>query len=378
MRLLICAGGTGGGVYPALTVLRELNNNQTEGQIPLDVLWVGGTGGMETELVQREGIAFESIPAAGVHGVGIRKLPRNILNLLKGMVKARQILKRFKPDILLFTGGYVAAPMALVATRYPSVLFVPDIEPGMALKIITRFADKIAVPNKESLKFFSPRDQKNKVVITGYPTKTELSQMTKEEARKAFDLNNNSPVVLVFGGSKGAQTINNALIPLLPSLLQKYQIIHITGNFNWEQVQADTQDLQGHPNYHAYPYLHEEMAAALRAADLIISRAGASTIGEYPILGTPSILVPYPFAWRYQKVNADYLTNQGAARFLPDEQMPIQLEQMIDELLNDPDQYRAIQQALETLKVPEAAKNIANLLTTFAGQTGVDRREKTP
>ena len=118
------------------------------------------------------------------------------------------------------------------------------------------------------------------------------------------------------------------------------------------------------------------MTAALKAADLIVSRAGASSLGEYPVLGTPSILVPYPFAWRYQKVNADYLTNQGAARFLPDEQMAIQLEQLIDELLNDPDQYQAMQQALATLKVPEAATNIANLLTRLGSRSDVGGREQ--
>jgi UDP-N-acetylglucosamine--N-acetylmuramyl-(pentapeptide) pyrophosphoryl-undecaprenol N-acetylglucosamine transferase len=330
---------------------------------------------METELVQREGIAFDSVPAAGVHGVGLKRLPGNIINLLKGMWKSYQILKAFKPDVLLFTGGYVAVPMAMIATRYPSVLFVPDIEPGLALKLITRFADKIAVPSKTSIPYFSKRDQK-KISITGYPTKPELREMSKADARKALQLTAEKPVVLVFGGSKGAQTINRALIPLLPSLLQKYQVLHITGDFNWEEVQAQTLDLQKNPNYHVYPYLHEEMTAALKAADLIVSRAGASTIGEYPILGTPSILVPYPFAWRYQKVNADYLANQGAARILPDEQMPIQLEQMIDELLSDPDQYLAMQQSLETLKVPEAARNIAELLTDFREPSGVGGREQ--
>ena len=356
-------------MYPALTVLRELKNNDIE------TLWVGGTGGMEAELVQREGIAFESIPAAGVHGVGLKKLPGNILNLLKGMIKSRQILKQFKPDVLLFTGGYVAVPMAMVATHFPSVLFVPDIEPGMALKLITRFANKIAVPNDESLKYFSEHNLK-KVAITGYPTKPELGTMSKEEARGVFNLTEGCPVVLVFGGSKGAQTINRALVPILPSLLEKYQVLHITGNFNWEEMQSKTRTLQDNPNYHVFPYLHEEMTAALKAADLIVSRAGASTLGEYPILETPSILVPYPFAWRYQKVNADYLTNQGAARFLPDEQMPIQLEQYIDEILNDPDQYLAMQQSLESLKVPEAARNIADLLTGFGERTGDGRREK--
>ena len=358
-------------MYPALTVLRELKDENVE------VLWVGGKGGMEAELVMREGVSFESIPAAGVHGVGLKRLPGNILSLLKGMAASRRILKRFQPDVLLFTGGYVAAPMAMVATRYPSVLFVPDIEPGMALKLIMRFADKVAVPNKESMKFF-PGWLAKRVTITGYPTKRELADMSKAEALKTFELNKTQPVVLVFGGSKGAQTINNALTPLLPSLLAKYQILHITGTNNWDDVRAQTQQISGklRDNYHVFPYLHEKMTAALKAADLIVSRSGASTIGEYPILGTPSILVPYPFAWRYQKVNADYLTNQGAASFLPDEQMPIQLEQRIDELLNDPDQYKAMQEALAGLKVPEAAKNIADLLTNF-GEAGVDGKENT-
>lgn len=329
---------------------------------------------MEADLVQREGIAFESIPAAGVHGVGLAKLPGNVINLLKGMVKARQILNRYQPDVLLFTGGYVAVPMALVATRYPSVLFVPDIEPGLALKLITRFADRIAVPNRKSLNYFSKPNQK-KVVITGYPTKPELSTISKASSRAVFNLHTQKPVILVFGGSKGARTINQALIPLLPSLLGKYQILHITGTFNWEEVQAQTEEFQKHADYHVFPYLHEEMAAALTAADLIISRAGASTLGEYPVLGTPSILVPYPFAWRYQKVNADYLANQGAARILPDEQLPIQLEHLIDDLLNDPDQYQAMQQALAQLKVPEAAENIAKLLRELGGQTEIGGRE---
>jgi UDP-N-acetylglucosamine--N-acetylmuramyl-(pentapeptide) pyrophosphoryl-undecaprenol N-acetylglucosamine transferase len=374
MRLLICAGGTGGGVYPALNVLRELPEDD------LELLWVGGDGGMEAELVKREDISFASIPAAGVHGVGLSRLPGNVISLIKGFFKAKQVLKRYQPDVLLFTGGYVAVPMALAATRYPSLLFVPDIEPGLALKLISFFANLIAVPNADSLPYFPSLIPRHKIKATGYPVKPTLAKIDLTSARESLHLHDRKPVVLVFGGSKGAQTINRALVKLLPSLLQKYQIVHITGTTGWEEVQAQTASFSPElaSAYHPYAYLHEEMPAALRAADLIVSRAGASILGEYPVLGTPAILVPYPYAWRYQKINAEYLASRGAARFLPDEQLAIQLEEMIDQLLNNPAEYQSMQQAMLLLRQPDAAANIAQLLLTLGGsKTGTTGRENT-
>ena len=129
VRLLICAGGTGGGVYPALSVLQALKNDAQP------VLWVGGEGGMEADLVTRSGVPFTAIPAAGVHGVGLRTLPGNLLRLARGTLAARRILAEFRPDVLLFTGGYVAAPMAFAGRHIPSLVYCPDIEPGLALEI---------------------------------------------------------------------------------------------------------------------------------------------------------------------------------------------------------------------------------------------------
>ena len=155
MRLLICAGGTGGGVYPALAVLQAIKDNA-------EVLWIGGEGGMETQLVERSGIPFRTIPAAGVHGIGLRTLPRNLWQLGRGILASRRILREFKPDVLFFTGGYVAVPMALAGWKVPSLLYVPDIEPGLALNTLARFAEKIAVTAEDSLPLFqstSPRRQ---------------------------------------------------------------------------------------------------------------------------------------------------------------------------------------------------------------------------
>jgi UDP-N-acetylglucosamine:LPS N-acetylglucosamine transferase len=140
-------------VYPALVVLQSLSGDKTsDGASVIDVLWVGGEGGMEAELVQREGIPFQTIQAAGVHGVGLRALPGNLLRLWRGLTASRRLLRQYRPQVLLFTGGYVAVPMAfaarlpgLGAPRPRSLLYVPDIEPGLALKLLARFADLIAV-----------------------------------------------------------------------------------------------------------------------------------------------------------------------------------------------------------------------------------------
>jgi len=165
-------------VYPAVTVLETLNLEKDS------IMWVGGRGGMEEELVTRREIPFKSIPAAGVHGVGLWKLPGNIWQLLKGVFESRRILKNFKPDVLFFTGGFVAFPMAVAAAGTPSLLYVPDIEPGLALKASSRFASKIALTTETSKAFF-PND--TKVTVTGYPVRPGLEKWSREEALAYFN-----------------------------------------------------------------------------------------------------------------------------------------------------------------------------------------------
>ena len=374
MRLLICAGGTGGGVYPALNVLRETKTDLK------DVLWVGGEGGIEADLVQRAGVAYESIPAAGVHGVSLKSLPGNILQLVRGVAASRRILRRFKPDVLFFTGGFVAVPMAAAGWRIPSMLFVPDIEPGLAIKAIASFASRITVPNKDAFRHYPPRQQK-KLLVTGYPVRADLGHLTKEQARQQLGLDPNLPVLLVTGGSKGAQTINKTISALLPSILTRFQVLHISGSNNFTDVQQVRQQLPQalQQNYHIYAYLHDEMSAALASADLIISRAGASTLGEYPMAGTPAILIPYPWAWRYQKVNAEYLQRQNAAIFLRDEEMPEKLGQIINDLFDHPAKLEYMRQCMASLSQPQAATNIAQVLMQLADNPRkADGREVAP
>ena len=367
-------------MYPALSVLKQLMRANPE-PMPdiqaearqtstdeLQVLWVGGRGGMEADLVKREGIRYEAIPAAGIHGVGLRTLPGNLWQVGRGFFSSRRILRKFRPNVLFFTGGFVAVPMALASRvfgRNKSLLYVPDIEPGLALKTIARFSDCIALSVEESGDYFPKHPSK---VITGYPIRPGLDSWTTDEARSFFALQEDLPVLLVFGGSKGARSINQALSGALPELLQEMQVIHITGRLDWQMMEKARADLSTEQlnRYRPYPYLYDEIGAAMYLADLALTRAGASTLGELPIFGLPAILVPYPYAWRYQRVNANYLMNHGAVEIIEDSQLAGQIVPKVHELMADAAKREKMSQAMHSLAKPEAAAKIASLLTDLA------------
>ena len=392
MRLLICAGGTGGGVYPALAVLQTLQRLEvraeagsqpdeiapmmSEGPLRLDALWIGGIGGMETELVKRAGVPFEAIPAAGVHGVGLRRLPGNLWKLTQGFLQARRLIQRFQPDVLLFTGGFVAVPVALAGrlaagrgSRPRSLLYVPDIEPGLALKTLARFASRIALTVEESRAYFRTHHD---TVVTGYPTRPELHRWDLAQARQIFGLSADLPTLLILGGSQGARSINRAVMAALPELLQGIQVLHITGRLDWSEVEAARAMLaESVPpelikRYRIYPYLHEEMGAAFSVADLVISRAGASTLGELPLFGLPAVLVPYPYAWRYQQVNAQYLAEHEAAVIIQDADLKDQLLPAVAKLLADEAGLDSMRSAMRSLSRTDAGVDIASQVLSLA------------
>jgi UDP-N-acetylglucosamine--N-acetylmuramyl-(pentapeptide) pyrophosphoryl-undecaprenol N-acetylglucosamine transferase len=329
---------------------------------------------MEAGLVQRAAprfaVSFAAIPAAGVHGVGWRRIPRNLIQLAQGVLASRRLLHEFKPDVLFFTGGYVAAPMAVAGRGFPSLLYVPDIEPGLALRFMARFASRVAVTAEDSRTYFNRPTAK--VIVTGYPVRADLGAWTTESARAHFNLDNQAPVLLVFGGSKGARSINQAVTTWLPHLLEIAQVVHITGQLDWNEVDNSQnslpQDLRD--RYHAFPYLHEDMGAALACADLSVSRAGASSLGELPLFGIPAILVPYPYAWRYQKVNADYLVQHGAAILLKDADLKDRLFHIVQELFDQPARLQSMARAMRAQARPQAAGQIAGLLKELAAPGG--------
>jgi len=347
-------------VYPALAVHSAL-----AAKVPnMDALWVGSQGGIEESLVKRQGISFRSVPAAGLHGVGLATLPRNLTMLGRGVLAARRILKEFQPDVMFFTGGYVAVPVALAGNSIPTLLYVPDIEPGMALKSLARFADAIAVTTDESQKYF-----RKQVIEVGYPLRADLALWNRQTANQHLGISGEAPVLLVFGGSLGAHSINMAVLNILRELLEKFEIIHLSGEQDLPAINNTREELPTGlaSRYHALPYLHD-MGAALAAADIVVSRAGASCLGEYPLFGLPAILVPYPHAWRYQKVNADYLTRRGAAIILEDHRLNDDLFVTLNVLMENPNKLKAMRAAMFELSHPRAAEKIASALIELAGE----------
>lgn len=373
MRLLIAAGGTGGGVYPALSVAQTVISNwqlvnEPNAQLPItnyQLLWIGSYGGMESELVRRAGLPFRPIHAAGVHGVGWR-LPLNALDLLRGLAEALGLVRAYQPEVVFVTGGFMTAPVALAAwlSRVPVLVYQPDVEPGLAVKLIARLARRIAVTVDDSLQFFAGQD----VIVTGYPTRPGLEAVSRVEAQAALGLEPGRPVLLVTGGSRGARSINRAVFEALPDWLKDYQVIHLSGQLDWLEVEQARAALPAEQmtHYHVYPFLHE-MGPALAAADLVVSRAGASALGEYPLFGLPAILVPYPYAWRYQKVNADYLVQRGAALRLNDEDLAERLAPAVRALLDEPERLAAMRQAARSAARPGAADQLARELARLAG-----------
>lgn len=313
---------------------------------------------MEASLVERAGVRFVSVPAAGVHGVGWRALPGNLLQLARGVAAARRVLAEYRPQALLLTGGYVGVPVALAARRVPKLVYVPDIEPGQALKLMARLADRLAVTADESL----PRlPRRSRARVTGYPTRPDLRGVDRDQAKRHFGLDPAIPTLLVFGGSKGALSLNEALWGCLSEMLRISQVVHITGSLDWPRTEAQQRQLGAElgSRYHAFAYLHDEMALALAAADLAVARAGAATLGELPLFGLPGVLVPYPHAWRYQKVNAEYLAARGGAIRIDDADLASRMLPVVGDLLSDPERLERMRRSMRQLARPQAAAEIA-------------------
>lgn len=351
-------------MYPALAVAKHAI---ADARASAEVVWIGSQAGLEAELVPREGLRFQAIQAAGLHGVGWRRWPANALSLARGFGECLRLIRAYRPEVLLVTGGFLAVPAALACwlSRVPVVMYLPDLEPGLALKSLAGLAARVCVTAAPSRQYFPA----GRVVVTGYPVRPALTQATRAAGQAHFGLEAERPTVLVTGGSRGARSLNRATIKALPEWLKEYQVIHLSGTLDWPEVQAAQQALPAlqRARYHARPFLHE-MGLALAAADLVVSRAGASALGEYPLFGLPAVLAPYPYAWRYQKVNADYLVEQGAAVRLDDAALDAELAGVVHGLLADPARLTRMRAAARALAQPGAAASIAAVLAAAAAR----------
>lgn len=307
---------------------------------------------------------WQRVQAGPLHGVNIFQKALSILRLGIGTLQAFWLLLRRRPAAVFLTGGWVGVPVAVAAWLYriPIVIFVPDVEPGQTLKLLGRFASVIAATVPETKAFYP--DSKT-VIATGYPLREDLLKASREEAIAHFGLDPDKRTLLVFGGSRGSRAINRAVYGHIDAILAlpDLQILHISGKLDAQEVADARQKLSPalQARYQVRDYVHE-MGLAYAAADVVLSRAGASTLGENPAFQTPSILVPLAYEWHYQEVNADWLASRGAAIRLDEPNLDTQLVSTLHDLLTNPDRLAAMHTQLKVLAQTDGAENIARII----------------
>ena len=261
------------------------------------------------------------------------------------------------------------APVAMACRMrsVPILIYLPDMTPGLAVRWLSRLAQRVAVSFPEVTAFFG-----QKAVVTGYPVRAEVLTATEDKnaawkmlTRKLGIENLGAPLLLVFGGSQGARTINRAVWKAAPALLPACQILHVIGTRDWPLLEQEGPDLSENTlasRYHPVAYLHEEMAWALAAADLVVARAGASVLAEFPLARLPSVLAPLPIAASHQMRNAEKLARAGGAIIVEDGRLAERLQPTVTALLTDEPRRLAMGAAVGALARPQAADNIAREL----------------
>ncbi|MGH2543843.1 MAG: UDP-N-acetylglucosamine--N-acetylmuramyl-(pentapeptide) pyrophosphoryl-undecaprenol N-acetylglucosamine transferase [Ardenticatenaceae bacterium] len=359
MRLLVTGGGTGGHVYPALSVLEAFEPRP-------ELLWVGRVGGLEEPLVRRAGLPYQAIAAGGLRSMSWGERARNSAMLVRGFAQAWQITGEFRPEVLFATGGYVTFPVGLAAwlRRIPIAIYLPDIVPGLAIRALAPLANKVAVTAPESARWFS-----KKAVVTGYPVRGALLDAKPNiEARQSFGIPPDAKVLLVTGGSQGSHTLNESVGLFLPEYVQLAHVLHVHGKSDaaWLVQQRNALPAALRERYLLFEYLHEKMADALLAADLVVARAGASVLGEFPSAGLPAILVPFPVAGVNQEENARWLEARGGAVILTDERARMRLLPLVQELLTDDARLARMREAMHSAAPRDAAARIVAVLRGLA------------
>lgn len=360
MRVVLAGGGTGGHVYPGLAVANALAAEVK----PLELLYIGVRGRIDETIVPREGIAFKAVSAGPLRVSSPIAFAVNLGRLGVGVMQSVWALLRFKPDAVFATGGYTSVPVGVAARllRKPLVVFLPDVTPGWAVKLLSRLATRMTTTSERALRYLPA----NKTVVVGYPVRGEFWSMTREEARRRMGLPLDAKVLLVTGASLGAHKINEAIFEALPRLLEHSIVVHVTGAADeaWATAQRASLDSTQREQYVVRGYL-ADMPAAMVAADLAVMRAGASTLGELPAAGLPAVLVPGEYDGWSQAPNAEFLQEQGAAVMLRNAELG-QLGAMAIELLSDDVRRAAMRVAAKQLARPDAARDLARTLIEVA------------
>lgn len=355
LRFIISGGGTGGHIFPAVSIANALKAKNPKAKI----LFVGAEGRMEMQRVPAAGYSIKGLPILGLDRVNKLNNIKVLLKLWKSLRIAKKIIKDFRPDVVIGVGGYASGATLYKAANMgiPCLIQEQNSYAGVTNKLLAKKVSKICVAYEGMERFF-PAD---KIIMTGNPVRQNILEttITKEEARMSFGLNPSKKTILIVGGSLGAQTINSSIIEHLDLIHNSdVQIVWQTGKRYFDNINS-VLDKKGLDNLHVMDFI-SDMGAAYKAADLVISRAGASSISEFQLIGKPVILVPSPnVAEDHQTKNAMALVNKGAAMFVSDADAPATLLQLALNTINNSDQLATLSKNIKKMGLHNASDIIA-------------------
>ena len=349
MRVIISAGGSGGHIYPALAIINKIKEKEPNSEF----LYIGTHNRMEKDIIPKYNIPFESIEIYGINRRNMFKNFKTLKCFFKAKKRCQKLIKDFNPDVVIGVGGYVTGPVLNAAHKlgYKTFIHEQNSFPGKANKFISNFADKIAISFESSKDKFP----KEKTVFTGNPC-SENAINVEPASKKEFNLSENKKLVLFVMGSLGSSKINDFLTKTMSLFNNKdYEIIFVTGNNLYEEVSKN----KFPSNVHVLPYI-ENMIRIMKKTDIMVSRAGASTLSEIISLQVPSILIPSPYVTEnHQFKNAMDLINKDAAVMIEEKDLKGDiLVRTIDALINDEERIKKIKSNLKNMSINDSATKI--------------------
>lgn len=360
MKVLLSGGGTGGHIYPALALIDYIKEQHPE----TEFLYVGTKKGLESKIVPDKDIPFETIEIQGFRRTLSMDNVKTVTLFIKGIKESKKIIKEFKPDIVIGTGGYVCAPIVYAAhkLKIPTLIHEQNSVAGMTNKFLSRYVDKIGICFPDVATDFP----KEKVVLVGNPRAQEVANVGKSDVLMEYGLEPSKKTVVIFGGSRGALTINNGMKEALP-LFEKegYQTLYASGNLYYDEVSQLAENMTC-SHVKVVPYI-KNMEHVLANVDLVVGRAGATSLAEITALGLPSILIPSPNVTNdHQTKNANSLVQVNAAKMIRDSELTgAVLVKEVNGIMNNNDVRQEMAKASKEQGIPDASQRIYQLIESL-------------
>lgn len=361
MRVVVSGGGTGGHIYPALAFMRYL-----EKQEDVEYLYIGTKRGLESKIVPQAGYAFDSIKIEGLkRSLSLENL-KTAYYMVTSVIKARKILKEFKPDVVIGTGGYVCAPVLFAASllKIPTIIHEQNSVAGVTNKFLAKWVNKIAICFDDVKKDFA--SYSDKVVLTGNPRGQEVVEIKKNpEYLASIGVQTDLPIVVIFGGSRGSERMNEVFVEALEGFADKnYHVVMVTGEVHYDKINNQiTNSEKSLPNVSVFPYI-KDMPQLFQNVDLVVCRSGATTLTELTALGLASILIPSPYVTNnHQEANARSLVDQGAASMILEKELNAQtMLAEIDKILVDSHKKEAMAVSAKKMGITDASVRLTSMI----------------